>query len=87
MISAIIDEYQYPLYFFDYETFSTAVPEFDNLCPYDQIPFQYSLNVIDSPGSAAHHLEFLHDNSTNPVESISESLKKNIGETGSIITW
>lgn len=87
LISAILGGYQYPLYFFDYETFSTAVPEFDDLCPYDQIPFQYSLHVMDSPGSAVHHLDYLHDNATNPVESISESLKKNIGETGSIITW
>ncbi len=87
MISAIIDEYQYPVYFFDYETFSTAVPGFDGLRPYDQIPFQYSLHVIDEPGAKLRHLEFLHDSSSNPVEAICKSLVTHFGPVGSIITW
>ncbi len=87
LISAILDEYQYPLDFFDYETFSTAVPEFDGLKPYDQIPFQYSLHVLDSPTSQLRHLEFLHDESNNPAREICESIRQHFGDTGSIITW
>lgn len=87
MISALIGEYQYPLYFFDYETFATAVPEFDGLSPYDQIPFQYSLHVIDEPGAPVRHLEYLHDQSSNPVKAICESLRSHFGPTGSIVAW
>ncbi len=86
-ISKILQSYQHPLYFFDYETFSTCVPEFDDTHPYDQIPFQYSLHVIDEPGGELRHLEFLHDNSSNPVTAICESLKASIGDTGSVIAW
>jgi hypothetical protein len=86
-ISSILNNYQYPLYFFDYETFSTCVPEFDGMHPYDQIPFQYSLHIIDEPGSELRHIEFLHDSSSNPVRAICESLKTNIGSGGSVIAW
>ena len=87
MISAILGDYQYPLYFFDYETFSTAVPEFDGLRPYDQIPFQYSLHIIEEPGSELRHLEFLHDDSSNPIEAICKSMVSHFGPVGSIVTW
>jgi len=87
MISATLGEYQYPLYFFDYETFSTSIPHFDGLAPYDQIPFQYSLHIIDKPGSPLRHLEFLHDQASSPVNALCASLRSHIGDIGSVITW
>ncbi len=43
---------QYPLYFIDYETFPSALPMFDGFHPYQQIPFQYSLFVMEGPSFA-----------------------------------
>ena len=37
----------FPLYFIDYETFPSAIPRFDGFSPYQQIPFQYSLHVVE----------------------------------------
>lgn len=34
-----IESLQYPLYFFDYETYGLALPPFDGYRPYQQIPF------------------------------------------------
>lgn len=87
VIASILGDYQYPLYFLDYETFSSGVPDFDGLHPYDQIPFQYSLHVIDSPGSPVRHFEYLHDTNSNPALELSKSLRSHIGDVGSIVTW
>jgi len=42
-ISEFLDKLEYPLYYLDFETFSTAIPIFDKSKPYQHIPFHYSL--------------------------------------------
>ncbi len=79
--------FSYPLYFFDYETFASIVPYFDGLKPYQQVPFQYSLHLIDSPGAEPQHFEYLHRNNSNPAESLSKMLQSQIGKNGSVVTW
>ena len=86
-IKAYLDSFEYPLYFFDYETLASIIPYFDGLKPYQQVPFQYSLHILDSPGSELRHVEYLHRDNTNPAEPLSKTLKSQIGDTGSVITW
>lgn len=78
---------EYPLYFFDYETFSGAIPPFDGTKPYQQIPFQYSVHVQEEPGAELKHLEFLSDTFENPTPDLLEHLAKDIGPRGSVIVW
>ncbi len=77
----------FPLYFLDYETFPAAIPRFDGFSPYHQIPFQYSVHVLESADSEPSHYEFLHVASDDPSKLLAESLQKHIGKTGSIIIW
>jgi hypothetical protein len=80
----------FPLYFLDYETFPSALPRFDGFSPYQQIPFQYSLYVLENPEDAPEkmtHYEFLFDGATDPSLAFLKSLQENIGEKGSIIVW
>jgi hypothetical protein len=86
-IKEFLDSFTYPLYFFDYETLGSLVPYFDGLKPYQQLPFQYSLHVLDSPDSELRHEEFLHRDSTSPAKPLTESLISHIGEQGTVITW
>ena len=86
-IKKFLSKLEYPLYFFDYETLSSCVPYFDGTKPYQQIPFQYSLHVIDSPGGELKHMGYLQADSTNPAEPLSKTLKEQIGEKGSVIAW
>ncbi len=46
-IPTFSSDLNYPLYFLDYETFSDVLPPFDGLRPYQQVPFQYSLHVLE----------------------------------------
>ncbi|MFP4645757.1 MAG: DUF2779 domain-containing protein [Candidatus Woesearchaeota archaeon] len=44
-LQEFINNLTYPLYHFDFETFDTAIPIYDNSRPYQKIPFQYSLHI------------------------------------------
>jgi hypothetical protein len=86
-IKSFIDTFQYPLYFLDYETFSSVIPQFDGCSPYKDYPFQYSLHIIESPNSELKHLEYLHNEKTNPMPKLLEQLKKDIGNLGTVLAW
>ncbi len=77
----------FPLYFLDYETCPAAVPRFDGYSPYQQIPFQYSLHKLASPGGKLEHFEFLHTKSDDPSRALAESLQNHVGDKGTIIVW
>lgn len=82
-----LDSLQFPLYFLDYETFPSAIPRFDGFSPYQQIPFQYSLFILDAPDGKLEHREFLFAGATDPSLEFLASLKKDLGNHGTIIVW
>lgn len=82
-----IGQLKYPLYFLDYETYSSAVPMFDGYKPYQCIIFQYSLHVQEKPGAKLKHYEFLWDKMSDPTNALSETLSKQIGPTGTTMAW
>ncbi len=86
-IEEFLKKLVFPLYFLDYETFSSAVPYFDGLKPYQQVPFQYSLHVLDQPGGELTHFMYLHKENSNSAVTLSESLKSNIGTKGAVLVW
>lgn len=86
-ITKFLEGFRYPLYFLDYETLASVVPYFDGHRPYQQVPFQYSLHVIESPGAEMRHYMYLHEENSDPVPALTDSLRENIGTSGSIIVW
>ncbi len=87
MIDSTLGELSYPLYFLDYESYSSAIPVFEGTKSYQQVCFQYSLHVLRKKGGELEHYEYLHTDSSNPVEPLLESMKENIGPNGSVIVW
>lgn len=86
-ITAELKSLNFPLYFLDYETFPAAIPRFDGFSPYKQIPFQYSVHILDAPGSELKHLDFIYINSDDPSKAFVESLHNNMGKSGNILVW
>ena len=86
-IRSFLDTFVFPLYFFDYETLSSIIPPFDGMSPYKDYPFQYSLHVMESPDAELKHFEYIHTKNSNPMPGLIEQLKKDIGDTGTILTW
>ena len=77
-IKKFLDTLSYPLYFLDFETFQQAIPKYDGIKPYMQIPFQYSLHYIKSKNSKLEHKEFLAEANFDPRRNLAESLVKDI---------
>ncbi len=86
-IKDFLDTLQYPLYFLDFETFSTVIPMFDNVRPYQNIPFQFSLHILDSLGNKPIHHSFLASGNNDPRDDFLNSLQKHLGEAGSIVVY
>ncbi|MCL4417681.1 MAG: DUF2779 domain-containing protein [Actinobacteria bacterium] len=82
-IGRFIKKLKYPLYFLDFETFATAIPLFNGLRPYQNIPFQFSCHLMQTPDSKPESLYFLAgDDKTDPRTGFLESLKKALGYDG-----
>ncbi len=77
----------YPLYFIDYETYGPAIPPFDGVRPYQQVPFQYALFIKESPTSELKFVEYLADKFQNPIPVFVAHMRANIGDVGSILVW
>lgn len=86
-VERFLNNLQYPLYFFDYETMQGLVPYFDGQRPYQQVPFQYSLHVIHEPGGGVEHKEYLHKDNSDPSRPLVEQLVQDIGNTGTVLVW
>ena len=78
---------KYPLYYLDFETFSTAIPMFDGLKCYSQVPFQFSLHIVKKEGSKPEHYAFLYNGNGDPREDFVTALKKVIGEKGTVLVY
>ncbi|MEX0920212.1 MAG: DUF2779 domain-containing protein [Candidatus Pacearchaeota archaeon] len=86
-INNFMKKLQYPLYYLDFETFSTSVPLFDGLKPYSQVCFQFSLHVVEEEGAEPKHYEFLYNGNKDPREDFVLALKKVLGDKGSIVVY
>jgi len=86
-IAAFLETLEYPLYFLDFETFMTAIPLFDDVRPYQQIPFQFSLHILKSKNEKPGHHWFLSDGKSDPRPQILNILYDKLGKSGSIIAY
>lgn len=84
-IANFISVLAYPLYFLDYETYLSAIPIVDGTGPQQQMPFQFSLHVLNEDGRV-DHVEYLADRPELPRPLV-EALESAVGASGSVITW
>ena len=85
-IRNFINQLNYPLYFIDYETYSSAIPVLDNISPHQHIPFQASIHILDLDGKLTH-FEYLARTTKNTIRGLIEFMKKTISSTGTLISW
>jgi len=85
-LAEFIGSASYPIHFLDFETLQQALPKFDGLKPYQQIPFQYSLHILHSHGELEHR-EFLAETASDPRPALAAKLATDIGPQGSIVAY
>ncbi len=86
-IRRFLNRLRYPLYYLDFETFAPAIPLYDGTRPYQNIPFEYSLHIVESEGAAPVHHSFLGDGKEDPRPRILRELHRLLGPDGSIIAY
>ncbi len=78
---------KYPLYYLDFETFSPAVPMFDGTWPYQKIPFQFSLHVVEQDEAKPKHYSFLAEGTDDPRPGLLSELNRTLGDRGTVIVY
>ncbi|MBD5508233.1 MAG: DUF2779 domain-containing protein [Lachnospiraceae bacterium] len=85
-IRDFLEALTYPVYHLDFETYQQAVPEFDGIRPYAQIPFQYSLHIEERDGKIEHR-EFLAKEGTDPRRALAERLVQDIPDDMCVLAY
>lgn len=76
-----------PLYFLDFETFQQVVPEWDDVKPYSQIVFQYSLHYLKRKGGKLWHKECLAPAGEDPRYYIAKQLCEDIPDNVTVLAY
>jgi len=84
-VERFLGSMDFPLFFYDYETFKSAVPIMDGVSPHEQTPVQVSVHRLDSDGSL-HHFEYLAD-APGKRRELALDLRKAIEDEGTCISW
>ena len=86
-IKSFLSRLTYPLHYLDFETMGTAIPLFDDVRPYQQVPFQFSLHIVERPGGKPRHENFLAEGKSDPRPEFLKRLKRVLGDHGSIVAY
>ena len=74
----LLKEFGPPAAYMDFEATNPAIPLFEGTRPYQAIPFQWSLHVLDEIGQLSHR-DFLATGVVDPRRSFAESLIEALG--------
>ena len=80
-IKEFLAQLEKPIYYLDFETYSTAVPLFEGCKPYQNIPFQFALSCDGRKEG------FLASGKEDPRLQFLIELKKVLGTSGSIVVY
>ncbi len=86
-LQAFLETIRYPLWHFDFETLFEAIPRFDGVRPYQQVPFQFSMHVQKTPGAKPEHFEFLHQEPTDPRPALLKAMQDCLGAEGMLLAY
>jgi len=85
-IQEFLNTLTYPIYHLDFETFQQAIPQWQGISAYMQIPFQYSLHIEHEDGSIEHK-EFLAVDGLDPREKLTKRLCKDIPKDATVLAY
>jgi hypothetical protein len=86
-IREFLETLVYPVHYLDFETFQTAIPLFDGIRPYQKVPFQFSLDIVQAAGAEPAHHSYLSEGRSNPNPEVLKLLRETIGDSGSIVSY
>ena len=85
-IQEFLNTLTYPIYHLDFETFQQAIPQWQGISAFMQIPFQYSIHIEQEDGSIEHK-EFLALEGIDPREKLTKKLCKDIPLNATVLAY
>ena len=86
-LAVFLGQLEYPVSYLDFETIGTAIPLFDGVSPYQQVPFQFSLHVLRSANARPEHHSFLAEGTADPRPEFMRQLRAVLPEPGSVVAY
>lgn len=86
-IKKFLDGLTMPLYFLDFETYQQTIPEWEDVKPYSQIVFQYSLHYLKRKGGKLWHKEFLAKEGEDPRYAVAKQLCEDIPMNVTVLAY
>jgi hypothetical protein len=86
-ISGFLDKINYPVHYLDFETINPIIPLIDGTRPFQQVPFQFSLQVVKKQGSKPQHHSFLAEDTADPRPDFLDHLRMHVDNEGSIVVY
>lgn len=86
-IKKALSSWKFPMVFLDFETINPAIPRYDKTGPYQQVPFQFSVHIWNSPESELIHKEYLHTDANDPRPKLIPLLLDACKGKGSIVAY
>lgn len=86
-LAEFINSIKYPIYFLDFEAARFPIPRYKGQHPYELLPFQYSLHILESADASPIHKEFLWEYDADPALACAKGLCKDIDVNGSILMY
>lgn len=85
-IADFLQNFRYPIYFLDFETYMTPIPQYNGLKPWGQTPFQYSLHILHEDG-ALEHKEYLGYPDGDPRIGLIKQLCTDIPKDACVVAY
>ena len=87
-IKDFLNSLWFPLCFMDFETtYMVPIPMFDGMRPYEQLPFQFSMHVIEKEGEEPVHCAYLAKDLKDPSWDFLTNLLAAIPPGACVLTW
>ncbi len=86
-VKNFLDTLWYPMAFLDFETYTPVVPAYDGIRPYRQVPFQFSVHIVDKEGAEPKHFEYLGDPAQDSREELLNELLQTIPADACVIVY
>lgn len=82
-----LSSWKFPLVFLDFETINPAIPRYEGTGPFNQVPFQFSVHILNSLDTDPIHYEFLHDAASDPRPGLITKLIDACSGEGSVVAY
>lgn len=87
-LKEVMNKWQFPFHFIDFETSTVALPFYKGRKPYEQVAFQFSHHIVTEDGTITHANQFILDEAGKfPNFEFVRALKNALGDAGTIFRY